>query len=210
MQIMVSQMALFFKDIIRNPLRYGDSIASHFKELKDVVPASSGTVLVLNQKNNEFKCFINFMVSGERIDFIVQYTNKEENESSKKFFIDFSEKLIEYVCKGKSFSRIGLISSLFIEESNPVKFIKNKFSIKNIDDDIFEFSIRQNKHSTYKNVNTNNIYVNEAAFNQNIYGETKTGIFINHDINTFFIEDGLSYTYLNDFFVNNVEKLFHE
>ena len=210
MQILVSQMALFFKDIIRNPLRYGDSIASHFEELKDLVPVSSGTTLILNQKNHDLKRVINFMVSGERIDLIVQYINKEESEASKEFFIDFSKRLIEYVCKGKSFSRIGLISSLFIEYSNPIKFIKDKFLIENNDNDIYEFLIRQNKRSTYKKVGTNNIYAIEVAFNQNIYGETKTGVFVNHDINTFLVEDGLSGTYLNDFFVNNVEKLFYE
>ena len=199
------QMALFFKDLIRNPEKVLQMVANNFNDMKfmpffvqnQIYPVPSS--IAANPNTN--------MISAtpERFDFIQTFASKTDLKNN---FTNDARNILEYICDIHTISRIGLVSILFEETKEPIKRMKKLYFNNKITEDLAELSIRKNKQTIFCDIKVNNIYSDEIVNDIAIFGEKKSGIITRHDINTFFIEGGIDKEILNKFYKENISKLF--
>ena len=201
------QMALFFKDLLRNPEIILQKVANHFKSMNltpfliqnQLYPVPSSTIVTPNPNM--------FGANSERFDFIQTFTSKMDSNLENNFTRD-AQNILEYVCSEQPISRIGLVSILFEEAKEPIKKMKKMYFNDKITEDLVELSIRKNKQTIFYDIKVNNIYSDEVVKDIAIFGEKKSGIITRHDINTFFIEEGIDKEILNKFYKENISKIF--
>ena len=199
------QMALFFKDLIRNPEKVLQKVANNFNDIEfmsffvqnQIYPVASSITTKPNTN----------MISAtpERFDFIKIFISKTDLKSN---FTNDARNILEYICDMQTISRIGLVSTLFKEVDNPIKKIKKMYFNNTITENLAELSIRKNEQTIFHDMQINNIYSDEIAKNITIFGDKKSGIITRHDINTPFIEGGIDKKILNEFYNENIDKIF--
>lgn len=210
-QIISLQLALFFKELMRNPQIYGNEISSQFEEFSGMPPMvfQGGTPIQFQIPTQNTERIYSLSVASDRMDFFtIKLT--EKYTKIKEDFTNLAQRLLEKVCSTKELVRIGMISTLFIKDDNPVTTIANNYFSDIISDGLIELSFRKNIRSNFENILTNHIFSKESTLNNNILGTVQSGIIIRHDINTTLIENGIQPITLKKFFDANTESLFKE
>ncbi|MCI6941715.1 hypothetical protein [Desulfovibrio piger] len=208
-RIISLQLALFFKELMRDPAPYGQKISSCIEDFKDMstIALQRGATIEFQNKNKTFRHAYSLLVASERLDFVT-INLKYDDEVVKEKFLDISRKILKNVLADKELVRIGLISTLFKKDVSPISSMRNKFFSSTFNEDIVELSFRQNRKSYFESIPTNHVYSNESIIDTEILNEIQSGIVIRHDINTTLIESGIQSKIITDFFEYNSTSLF--
>lgn len=109
-RIISLQLALFFKELMRDPTPYGQQISSCIEDFDDMstVTLQRGEIIEFQNRNKTFKHAYSLIVASDRLDFVT-INLKQDDEVIKEKFLRISEKILQKVLNEKELVRIGLI-----------------------------------------------------------------------------------------------------
>lgn len=208
-RIVSLQLALFFKELMRDPAPYAQLISSYFDEFNGAaaVMMRAGATIEYQNQNKTYKHAYSLNIAQDRLDYVA-INLRQDDDIVKNNFLDLAKKILEKVSSDKELVRIGLISTLFKKSETPINSIKKSFFSSDFNDELNELSFRQNKKFSFNGIETNHIYSNDSIINIDILGEVQSGIIVRHDINTTLVEKGIPQKILINFFDANITSLF--
>ncbi|HGG8773462.1 TPA: hypothetical protein ACJJ1E_005046 [Enterobacter kobei] len=181
------QLAIFFKQHITRPDQFfsniNDAAGNLFDRmpqiipLPDEVPPEIPRVTATNQSG-----VYNFNISLNRLDFTINVTDSQFNESEAlSDFILKSKLIVKNIPAEIDIIRLGMIGNYFEIERLPAISLAKKYSKKDLGN-VNEFTFRYNKISQDFGFSFNNVFsISNAEINTK--GITADGVFIQKDIN---------------------------
>ncbi|WP_240103959.1 hypothetical protein [Klebsiella pneumoniae] len=186
-----TQAAFFFDDTINRPDKLFNKINSDIGELIDSMPETINLPpiapadiprVVGHSSNGEYE----LSVSLNRVDIKKQYADPLLDQGSIEKFRAICKLIILSVSSDMGISRIGLVSNLYIESSNPSLEISRKY-LKKEDPNLLEINLRTNKESKEFGLSFNNIILIQMG---NVQSPSYNGKAIIVQVDTNTIETG--------------------